>query len=158
MSRTRRAVLAVAGGLLAIPGLGGCSSDSAGTDTNPPETATTSAVPPSGSPSGDVCADVDRAQASLQAMVDTDVVREGTDTLRARFATFESDVRALLESGRSELAPAAAAVSDAIAGVKTRLAGLKDQPTGSDLARLKTDLQSLKSSTEDLITAVEDIC
>ena len=154
---TRRAVLGGVGGLLVIATLAGCSSETADNDTGAAATPSQSASTTETS-AADVCADVDTAKASLQALVDTNVVQEGTDTLKTRFAALESDVQTLLESGQAELAPKTAEVKDSIAMLQDALAGLKNDPTAAELAPLKTSLQAVKTSTEDLIAAVEDTC
>lgn len=138
----RRLVLAGVGGLLAISG---CASDP--TDEEP-----------AASSSDDVCAAADTAKASLDALLDTEVAQEGTDTLEARLETLKSDVEALAESGRSELAPESAAVEDSIEALGDVLAGLGQEPTTGDLAQVTTSLQAVRSSAEDLVAAVESTC
>jgi hypothetical protein len=150
-SPVRSGVLTVAAGLLAVAALAGCSSDS--TDTTTDTTA-----PATESPSTDVCADLDAAKASLQALVDTNVVQEGTDTVKERFAAVEADVQALLESGRSEVAAETAAVKDSIAELGDVLAGLAEGAPAADLALIKPSLLAVQASLQELFTALEDTC
>jgi hypothetical protein len=155
--RTRRVVLAGAGGLLVVAALAGCSADTTDSDTgvaaSPSPTAATTETSPA-----DVCADVDTVDASLQALVGTNVAQEGTDTLKARFVTLESDIQTLVESGQSELAPRRAAVKGSMATLKDALAGLGEDPTAADLALVKPSLQAVKTSTEELVAALEGTC
>jgi len=161
MSRTtspaRRVACAAAAPLLAIAVLAGCSADT--TDTQTAATTSPSLTSSAGeSPPADVCADVDAAKTSLQALVDTDLLREGTDTLKMRLATLESDLRVLVDSGRVELAPESAAVKVSIATLEEVLAGVKENPTAADLASVRPALESVKNTTQDLVTAVESTC
>jgi hypothetical protein len=145
MNRSRRwsRRLALAGlcGLLVVTG---CASDPA--DEGP------------GSSSDDVCADVDTARTSLDALLGTEIAQEGTDTFKQRLATFESDVAAVAESGQGELEQQTTAVEDSIATLQDVLGGLKDEPTTADLALVKPALQDLRTSAEDLVAAAGSIC
>ena len=156
-SPARHVVLIGAGCLLAIAAFAGCSADKTNseTGTTPSPSQTASATQSS---SADVCADVDTAEASLQALVDTNIAQEGTNTLKARFVTFESDVQTLVESGQAELAPKTEAVKESIATLKEVLAGLTEDPTAGDLALVEPSLQAVKTSTEDLITSLDSTC
>ena len=161
MSRTtspaRRVACAAAAPLLAIAVLAGCSADTTDTQTG----ATTSpslTSPASESPAADVCAEVDAAQTSLQALVDTDILTEGTDTLKMRLATLDSDLQALMDSGRAELDPESAAVKGSIATLKDVLADVKENPTAADLASVRPAVESVKNTTQDLVTALQSSC
>ncbi|MGN6576447.1 MAG: hypothetical protein ACTHKG_12230 [Nocardioides sp.] len=158
VSRTRRIALAGAGGLLMIAALAGCSSDTTekATDTAATPSPSTSSAP--GTSSADVCAAVDTAKASLQALLDTDVAREGTDTVKTRLATLQSDVATLVDAGKDELAPKTAAVKDSVATLEDALAGLKEDPTAADLPPIRAALQAVKTSVEDLVTALRAGC
>jgi hypothetical protein len=156
----RRVVLAGIGAMLAVvAGLAGCSSDSgddgAATSSSSPSQA---ASAESGAPAEDVCAAAATAQSSLEALVGTSIVREGTDTLRERFSSFESDVQLLLESGQAELAPETAAVRAAVATLQGALSGLQQDPTAADAALIKPSLQAVKTSTDELIVAIRSAC
>lgn len=161
MSRTtspsRRVACAAGGALLSIAVLAGCSADT--TDTQTGATASPSLTSSAGESSpADVCADVDAAQASLGALVDTDILGEGTDALKTRLATLESDLQGLVESGRSELAPESEAVRESIATLEEVLSGLKEEPTAADVASVRPALESVKTTTQDLVTALESTC
>ncbi len=156
-SPARRVVCAAAGLLLAIAVISGCSAGTADTQTGATASPSLTSSASESSPA-DVCADVDAAQTSLQALVDTDIPREGTDTLKARLATLESDLQGLVESGRSELDPESAAVKESIATLKDVLAGLKENPTAADLASVQPALESVKTTAQDLVTALESTC
>lgn len=155
-SPARRVGSTAAAALLAIAVLAGCSDDT--TDAQSGATASPSLTSSASESPADVCADVDTAQASLQALVDTDILQEGTDTLKARLATLKSDVQVLVDSGREELAPESAAVKESIATLEEVLAGLKEDPTAADLASVRPALESVKTTAQDLVTALESTC
>ena len=156
-TRAQRVVLAVVACLMAIAGLAGCSSektDNTGTSPSPSQTTSTATA----TPSADVCADVATAQASLQVLVGTEILREGTDTLNARFGTFKSDVQALVESGQAEFATKVEPVKTSLATLADTIASLKQDPTAAEAALIKPSLQAVKTSTEELIAAVGGTC
>lgn len=153
----RRVALAGAASLLAIVTFAGCGAGTteSATSASPSPSQTGSAA---ASSSAEVCADVETAKASLQALVNTKIAQEGTDTLKARFATFESDIQTLLESGQAELAPKTTAVKGSVAALKEVLASLTANPTAADLAKVKPAMQAVKTSSQDLITSIESTC
>lgn len=152
----RRVARTGAGALLAIAVVAGCSADTTDTATSP--TAAPSQTASATQSPADVCADVDTAKASLQALVETDIVADGTDTLRQRLATLEADLRVLVDSGRAELAPRSTAVKESLATLDEVLGGLADNPTAADLAAVKPALEAVKTTTEDLVTALDTTC
>jgi hypothetical protein len=143
---------------MTIVGLAGCSSDSTDDDTGtaPSPSATMSSA--SATSTADVCADVVTAQASLQTLVGTKVLQEGTDTLKARFATFKADVQTVVESGQAEFASKVEPVKSSIAALEDVIADLKQEPTAADAARIKPSLEDIKASTEELIASVGTTC
>ena len=149
--RARRVARVGAGAVLALAALAGCSDTTTDDGTSATATSTASAT-------ADVCSDLDAAQASLQALVDTDIAQEGTNTLKERFATLQSDLQTLWDSGQAESAPETAAVKESTAQLEDVLAGLKDQPTAANLAQVKPALQAVKTSTQDLITSLGSTC
>ena len=150
-SAARRTALAGAAVVLLLAPVAGCSDDTTDSDTSSTATSTESAT-------ADVCSDVDTVKASLQALADTDVAQEGTNTLKERFATLQSDLQTLWGSAQAEAAPETDAVKAATAQLKDVLAGVKDSPTAADLAQVKPSLQAVKTSTEDLITSLGSTC
>jgi hypothetical protein len=149
----RRVSLACAGGLLVATGLAGCASDSP-----EDEPAASSSPSESTSAAGDVCAEVDTAKASLQALVDTELVEEGTNTLKERFETFTTDVQTLVDSAKAELAPQVAAVETSVAALQEVVTGLAEDPTAGDAALVKPALLAVAASVESLINGVQQDC
>lgn len=146
--------MTLAGGLLAL-GLAGCSSDSStdsGASTPTPSATTT----PSATDA--VCADAAEVRTSLDALVSTEVLREGTDTLKERFATFEASVRQLIDGARVEFAPQSDAARASVDDLKAALAGLADSPSVQDAAAIATSLAAVKTSVTALLDAVQAAC
>jgi hypothetical protein len=158
-SHTRRLAVATAGGLLVAVALAGCSSDSTDDSTStagsPSEAASESET---ASAPADVCADADTAKASLDALLATDVLQEGTATVKERAATVRSDVEALLASGSSELAPLKAAVEASISSLEDVLKGLPEELTAAEVAAIKPALEAAKTSVVELFDAVGSTC
>lgn len=145
----RRLVLISAAGVLALGVLAGCSSDS---------TASTESAAPSNTASAAYCASVDAVASSLDALVNTKVLQEGTDALKSRFDTFRTDVRALTDSARAEFVKESTAVDASVATLQTAVTSLKDSPSAAQAASLKVALQGVSTSTKALVDAVKGAC
>jgi hypothetical protein len=152
---SRLALLAGAALLATLP-LTGCS-DSADTATTPTTSAAASA-PAASAPAGQVCADADTARASLQGLVDLNILQEGTNALKANFDTFKADVDTLIASAQAEFATETDAVKAAVADLQGAIGELAAEPSVADVAALAPALASVKSTTEALLTAVDQAC
>jgi cell fate (sporulation/competence/biofilm development) regulator YlbF (YheA/YmcA/DUF963 family) len=155
ISAARRTALAGAAIALVLAPIAGCSDDTTDSDTSSTATSTATSTE-SATPA--VCSDLDAVKASLQALVDTNVAQEGTNTLKERFASLQSDLETLWSSGQAEAAPETNAVKEATAQLKDVLAGIKDSPTAANLAQLKPALQAVQTSTEDLVSSLGSTC
>jgi hypothetical protein len=155
--RARRAGLTSAGALLALAVLAGCSSDTssdeAGTASSPSQDSSSTT-----GTSADVCADLDTAKASLQALADTNIAQDGTTTLKARLTTVESDLQTVLDSAKAQFATQTTDVKSSLSTLDDSVAGLWDDPNATTLASVKTSLAAVKTSTQDLLTSVGDTC
>lgn len=138
-----------ASGVLALGVLAGCSSGS---------TANTESATPSDTASAAYCAGVDAVSSSLDALVKTKVLQEGTDALKSRFDTFRTDVRALTDSARANFAKESTQVDASVATLQTAVARLKDSPSAAEVASLKLALQGVSTSTKALVDAVKGAC
>jgi hypothetical protein len=160
---TRRLAVAGAGGLLAALALAGCSSDTtdegSSTASSPSESASESAsASTSASTSADVCANADTVQQSLDDLLGTDILQEGTDTVKERAATLKFKVEALVDSVQSGLAPQTAAVKASVDALEQVVGGLTEDPTKAELASIRPSLQAVKTSLEELVSAVQSTC
>lgn len=144
-----RLALLGASGLLALGAVAGCSSNS--------PTATESATP-SDTASAAYCASVDAVSSSLGALVNTKIIQEGTDTLKSRFDTFQTDVGSLIDSAGANFATQGAAVDASVAILQTAVANVKDSPSAADVAALKPAIEGLSTSTNALVEAVKSAC
>jgi hypothetical protein len=94
----------------------GASSAPATATTTAPAPATTTATAPA---SDDVCADREALRSSVDALVDVDVVAEGTDGVSAAIADVKDNLTALRGSAGDELQPDVQAVQDALDDLET---------------------------------------
>ena len=166
---TNRLLITGAAALLAL-GLAGCSSDSATmspTDAASPAASmvATPVASPAASPamsasmgSGATCAAADAAQASLQTVRDTQIVKEGTDTLKANFAAFQTDAQVLIEAARADFAPQTDAVQASIVVLRTAVDNLTQSPTLADAAAVAVAIKPVQASLLVLVTSVRTAC
>ncbi len=143
---SRRFALVAASTLIGFTALTGCSSDSDDT------------MSPSESASAAYCASVDAAATSLDALVATNVIEEGTATLRSRFDAFRADVDALVESAKSAFADETAAVEAAVAGLGDALQGVADSPSVAQVGEARAAIDEVSATSQTLIGAVRAAC
>ncbi|MGB8021629.1 MAG: hypothetical protein WCF04_10410 [Candidatus Nanopelagicales bacterium] len=146
---TSRLALIGAAALICVPVLGGCSSSSDSTAESPTPSDTASAA---------YCASVDTVRASLDALVSTNVIKDGTATLKSRFEAFQADVKSLTDSARANFTSESAAVDASVATLKDEMAGLKDSPSVTQVAAIASALKSVSASTQALLDAVRAAC
>jgi hypothetical protein len=155
-SLSRRLLIASASSLLVL-GLAACTSDTTDDATTPTSTQSAPATQATGDASA-LCADLETVRGSLDALVSTEVLREGTATLKERFATFESSVRDFIDAAQAEFAPQATAARAAVDDLKAAVDGLADSPSVSDVAAITAALASVRASVTALIDAVQGAC
>ncbi len=150
---SNRLLISGAAALLAL-GLAACSSDSDPADAVAPVASA------SASASGAFvsCAAADAAQASLRSLTETEIVKEGTDAVRANFATFQTDVATLITSARADFAPETEAVQAAVDGLRTAIDGLTQSPSLSQAAAVAAAIKPVRTSLDTLATAVDRAC
>lgn len=150
---TRQMLTLGAAVLLAATGLAGCSSDSttASSSSSAPATASASA-------STAVCADADALQASVNALVNTKVIQEGTSAVQTRFATVQSDAQNLIATAKDEFAPETSALESSLTALQTAVQGLTDSPSAADAAAVAAALGPVKNSAQELVDAVKGTC
>ncbi len=148
----RLAVLGAAG--LLVLGAAGCSSDS---DTAEPASSA-SAVESTASPAAGVCTEVQAARTSFQQLTGTEILKEGTNVFRERYAAFQTSVDALLVSAQAEFSPEVDAVKASLTDLQTAVAGLTDSPSLADAAAVKDALKPVGDSLTALTDAVSSVC
>jgi hypothetical protein len=154
-SPSRRLLLASASSLLVL-GLAACSSDSTGDATASSSAPAVASSPASGTAA--VCADVDAVQAAFDDLASIELLKDGTDALREKFATLETAVRTLADSASSELSEERAAVRTSVDGLKASVEALTDSPSLQDAAALKTSVDSVRTSLTALKEAADSAC
>lgn len=152
-TRTRHMLTLGAAVLLAATGLAGCSSDAttASSSSSAPASASASA-------STAVCADADALQASVNALIDTKVIQEGTSAVQTRFATVQSDAQTLIATAKDEFAPETSALESSLTALQTAVQGLTDSPSAADAAAVAAALGPVKDSAQELVDAVKGTC
>jgi hypothetical protein len=156
-SPTHRLALLAGVGLLAALPLAGCSNSSDTASTTPAASAAASTPAPAAS-GGAACEAADAVRTSLQGLLSLNVLKDGTDALKANFATFKADVEALIPAAQEQFAPETTAVKTSVADLQTALDGLKADPSVAEAAALAPALASVKTSTQALLDAVGTAC
>ncbi len=114
---------------------------------------------PSASPSADAyCAQVQAVKDSFNALVGTDIVSEGTDTLKTRFDAFTADLTSLKTSSSEEFSTEFDAVQTSVDQLKTVVDDADSAGVAKTAAQFLVGLGSLKTSVTALFTAVDQKC
>ena len=114
---------------------------------------------PSASPSADAyCAQVQAVKDSFNALVGTDIVSEGTDTLKTRFDAFTADLTSLKTSSSEEFSTEFDAVQTSVDQLKTVVDDADSAGVAKTAAQFLVGLGSLKTTVTALFTAVDQKC
>ncbi len=132
--KKRRLVALVAGAALTIPVLGACSSTPG------------------------YCDQLDATEEALTELRETNIIGEGTQTLSARYDTFDSEVQQLIDAAGDEFADESAAVEASLAQLSAALQLAATLDLGASAQMLGPALASLSASSEELFTAVNTAC
>jgi predicted phage tail protein len=103
------------------------------------------------------CADRAAAQQSWQELTGTDVIEDGTATLRDRFRNFSGDVETLAESAQDEFQPEIDALRDSLQQMEGVLQDVAGDPATA-APQVRPAIEDLESSTENLLGAVDQAC
>jgi len=121
--------------------------------------SSSSSPSPSASPSTDAyCAQVQAVKDSFNALVGTDIVSEGTTTLKTRFDTFTADLESLKTSSSSEFSTQFDAVQTSVDQLKTVVDNADTAGVATTAAQFLVGLGGLKTSVTALFTAVDQKC
>jgi hypothetical protein len=128
-----------------------------------PETSPTTSSPapspsPSPSPSPTYCDSAQAVKDSFNALITTDVLAEGTDTLKTRFATFTTDLAAFRTDAKSNFATEVDAVQGSVDQLKTVVDNADSAGAATTASQFVAGLVTLKTSMQTLITAIDDAC
>ena len=104
------------------------------------------------------CEQKDAVASSFDTLVGTNVLSEGTDTLRERYDAFTADLEDLAGSARDEFGDEVDAVEAAADEMGTALGSLGDTGLADAATTIAPLVQNLQSSFSSLVTAIDTAC
>jgi len=104
------------------------------------------------------CDELSATQSSLETLVDTDVLAEGTDVLSQRYDAFASQLDALIAAAGDEFSEESAAVQASLDQVGTVVDEATSLNLGSAAAQAEPALDSLSTSTQALVDSIQNSC
>lgn len=135
MSSLRRLSLPIAGVAAVSLALAGCSSDE---------------------PS--YCDELSATESSLEALVNTDVLAEGTDVLTERYDDFTAQLSSLVDAAGDEFSDETAAVESSVDQVGAVVDEAANLNLGTAAEEAGPALEGLQSSTQALLDSVQSAC
>lgn len=103
------------------------------------------------------CSEKEEAQASFDALRDTNVVEDGTEALREQFGTFTTDMRSLIDAAGDEFDAEIDAVRTSLDEVATAIDSAGDDAAAA-AQQIVPALQGLFDSSGALLQEVDDVC
>jgi hypothetical protein len=120
---------------------------------------TTSPSPPSSSPSAEaLCAQEGAVKASFGALVHTDVVAEGTNTLMRPFDAFVRDLASLRSAAGDRFSSQLDAVGSSVQQMKQVVDKADTADVATTAGQFVAALGNLKRSVESLFAAIDQAC
>ena len=119
---------------MAVPVLGGCSSDAG------------------------YCNQLDETEAAFTALRETSIIAEGTDTLEQRYDAFEDEAEELIDAAGDEFAEESSAVEASLEQVNASIEAAANLDLGTAAEQIGPALESLVSSSQELFDAVTTAC
>jgi phage-related tail protein len=153
ISRRTRARLACLPALLLVVGAGACSDDDS-SDGSAAET----------SDADQLCTDWAQTQSAVTALVDVDVVADGTEALSAAVDGVTDTLRPLRESAGEAVGDEVDTLGQSVADLATEVSGLTEGPAdegdgaGSGLVSVGEAVQGVSAAADALGTALEPDC
>lgn len=163
----RRRRTAWAGGLLltATFALAGCGQSAPSSGANVSGVASSSAAPtsmasPGGSANPAVCRDVAQLRASIAALKDVQVVKQGTDAAKQALTRVQQDFTTLVQTAHDQASAAVAKIQADAAAVRAAIAaaGSGSTPSAQELAVIRARVGVLVQDTKSLIEEVGAGC
>ena len=103
------------------------------------------------------CSAKDEAQQSFEQLTSTDVIEEGTATLKERFRTFSSDAESLIEVAEDEFQTEIDALRTSLSQMEGVVEGVgEDAAAAAPL--VAPAIEDLQTSTGDFFEAVDQAC
>jgi hypothetical protein len=104
------------------------------------------------------CSQEQAVKDSYNALVDTDVTAEGTNTLKTRFDTFSSDLASFKTAAGSQFSSEMTAVQTSVDQLKTIVDDADTAGVATTATQFAVGLTTLKTSIETLFAAVDAAC
>ena len=106
----------------------------------------------------DYCEQKDAVASSFDTLVGTDVLAEGTDTLRERYDAFTSELGDLADAAKSEFGDEVSAVQTAADDLGDAIGSIGDMGLAEAATTIAPLIQNLQSSFGSLLTALDSAC
>ncbi len=104
------------------------------------------------------CDERQATETSYSALTDTNVVTEGTNTLKTRFDTFTNDLKDLKSAAGTEFSSEIDAVQSAAGDVGTVVDNADTASLSTTANQLSSSLTGLKNSVKGLFTEMDNAC
>ena len=162
LPHARRSVSSLLTAVALVWVLAGCSSGS--TSTSPSTTPTPTATPtatPTGTPTGTataVCADAKALRASLAALENVNVRRNGSAALESALADVKTKLDATVASASGALKPQVDQVKTAFEGLQSATTGLTKDNLAAKAPAIRTALTQLGTATKALASTLSQDC
>ncbi len=156
-----RPLSATVAGFALLGVLAGCSSSAPSTGSSPSAAEATGVSSASATPaaaSSADCAQVEALKASLVALGDVNVVKDGVDALNSAIATVKTDLDAASATASSNLAPELDQVRTALAAVQTATSGVTKDNVRDKAPAIASSLRQLTTATSALSEALAHSC
>ena len=137
--------------VLAACGSGSSSSSSGGTAAGA-STGTTASSKPS------YCVDVRKLEESVKALPSTNVVKNGTNAIKAQVAQVQSNATAAVNAVKSEFAPEAAAVESSVNALSATVKQLASSPSAAQLKQLPVEASAVSKAVKNFASATAPKC
>ena len=111
-----------------------------------------------GDSGSDVCSAGDDVQESVEALLEINVIEEGTNAVEAAFEEFEADIEALADEAAEEFDDEINAVRSAADGVSSAINDTEGDPLPDRAGAIREALTVLGESTTALLSAVDTEC
>ena len=120
--------------------------------------APVSSFPASASSTADVCRAADDLRASIDALTQIDVVKQGTDALQQALTQVQADLTDLAEHARAQFGPQVQQVQSDVDALRSALEQVKANPSAETTRAVMSALRTLGKDTRTLLTSVGSSC
>jgi phage-related protein len=104
------------------------------------------------------CDELSATESSFEALVNTDILAEGTDVLTERYDAFAAQVSSLIDAAGDEFADESAAVEASVDQVGAVVDEAANLNLGTAAEEAAPAVEDLSSSTQALLDSVQNAC